>query len=251
MDAARATAAPRATYDDDVSAVYDLFYAGRGQDFAGDADMLWRVVRDRCPGASSVLDVACGTGEHLRTLGALAATVEGVELSGSMCARARRKLPGVPIHEGDMRTFVLDRRFDAVCCLTSSLGYMSGVEELAAAVRRMVAHLEPGGVLVLDPYWSPETFLDGHVAHDIVRDDAATLARASRSTRTGRTVHHEAHYLVAGRDGIHHLEHVQLLTLFTREQYLGAVRAAGCRAEHVPAAGGFAARGLVVGVRIA
>lgn len=255
MTATRAGAPDRqqaasAAYDRDVSEVYDFFYAGRGQDFAAEAAGAADVILERNPGARTLLDVACGTGEHLRSFAGRFAEVDGVELSASMCEIARAKLPGRTVWQGDMRELDLPHRFDAVTCMTSSLGYMRDDEELAAAIGSMARHLTPGGVLVIDPWWSPAAYRDGYVSHDLVRDDVRTVARLSRSVRVGEAaVHNEAHYLVADEAGIRHFAHVQPLTLFSPEQYLAAVERAGCAAEHLTDHPAFPQRGLFVGVR--
>lgn len=241
--------APSAAYDADVAEIYDLLYAGRGKDFAAEADAVARVVRERRPQARSLLDVACGTGEHLRRLAGSFPEVAGLELSRAMCTVAEAKLPSGVVHAGDMRSFALGRTFDAVCILTGSIGYARDTDELGATVRAMAAHLVPGGVLVIDPWWSPEEFLDGHIAHDVVRDATRTVVRVSHSARQDAAARHEAHYLVADGAGVRHFTHVQMLTLFTREDYLGALRSAGCTAEHLPDAGGLPGRGLFAGVR--
>ena len=243
------SAVTSAAYDADVAEIYDLLYAGRGKNFAAEADAVTRVVRDRRPQARSVLDVACGTGEHLRRLAAAFPEVVGLELSPAMCTVAEAKLPSGVVHAGDMRSFALGRRFDAVCILTGTIGYARDVDELCVTVRAMASHLVPGGVLVIDPWWSPDTFLDGHVAHDMVRDDTRTVVRVSHSARHGPATRHEAHYVVADGDGIRHFSHVQMLTLFTRGDYLDALRSAGCTAEHLTDAGGLPGRGLFAGVR--
>jgi SAM-dependent methyltransferase len=238
-----------AVYDADVSAVYDLFYRGRGQDFVAEVAAVVRVVLERRPDAGSLLDVGCGTGEHLRAFAERFPDVAGLEMSEAMCVVARAKLPLAPVLQGDMRDFELGRSFDAITCLTSTLGYSSGTDELAGAVTAMVRHLTAGGVVVVDPWWSPAAFLDRHVAHDVVSDGSRTVARLSHSIRTGMSVRHEAHYLIADAgSGIRHVTHVQPLTLFSPGEYLDAIEGAGCVAAHVRAPE-FAARGLFVGVR--
>ena len=44
--------------------VYDLLYEGAGKDYEAEATALHAVVQERAPGAASLLDVACGTGER-------------------------------------------------------------------------------------------------------------------------------------------------------------------------------------------
>src|SRR5690554_5908593 len=112
---------------DDVSygrsaAAYDALYEAMGRDVAAEAAVLDRLVRERRPGARSLLAVACGTGAHLLHLAARY-EVAGVDLSPHMLARAAARLPGALLVEADMRTFDLGRRFDAATCLFSAIAY--------------------------------------------------------------------------------------------------------------------------------
>ncbi|MFD9737228.1 class I SAM-dependent methyltransferase [Umezawaea sp. NPDC059074] len=236
-------------YDERMSEVYDLVYRGRGKEYAEEAAAVAEVVRARRPSASSILDVACGTGEHLASLRSSFGHVEGLELSPHMRAVATAKLPGVTVTEGDMRGFELGWTFDAVCCLYSAVGYTSSPAELTEAIRRMALHLAPGGVLVVEPWWLPERFLDGHVGDDVVRGDGKTVARVSQSRRTGDVVRQETHYVVADEAGIRHFTHVQHLRLFTAEEYTTAFDRAGCAVEHLDDDRLLSGRGLFVGVK--
>ncbi|MEV4224133.1 methyltransferase domain-containing protein [Nonomuraea sp. NPDC049725] len=237
-------------YGDDISEIYDLLYLRRGKDYAGEADIVTSLVRERVPHADSLLDVACGTGEHLRTLRTRFSLVEGVELSAAMRARAQAKLPGVAVHPGDIRDFRLGRVFDAVCSLYSTVGYMAGTEELDAAVASMGRHVAPGGVLIVEPWYFKDGFADGHIGDDVVREDGRTIARVARSSRVGDTVRVEAHYLVADGAGVRHFEHTQVMNLFSRAEYAAAFERAGFTAECLEETGPLlAGRSLFLGVR--
>ena len=144
------------------------------------------VVRERNPEASSLLDVACGTGEHLRLVRPAFAHVEGVDVEPDMLAVARAKLPDVVFTEADMRTFDLGRTFDAVTCLFSSVGYMADVGELRAAVARMAAHLAPGGVLVIDGWIRPDAWRPGGGVMAQCRDRRGDGGRPRRAESAGR-----------------------------------------------------------------
>ncbi|HET9144264.1 class I SAM-dependent methyltransferase [Actinophytocola sp.] len=237
------------TYGRALAEVYDQVYAaGRGKDYAAESAALAELVDARHPRATSLLDVACGTGEHLRHLRGRFAEVEGLELSEPMRAKAVAKLPGVVVHAGDMRCFALRRRFDVVACLFSSIGYTRSVAELHAAVRAMAGHVEPGGLLVIDPWFHPDGWQGGALDHTVAVAAGRTVLRLARSARDGRTSRVEYHYLVGDATGITSFTDLHEMTLFTAEEYTTAISAAGCaRIEFVP--GWASGRGRIVAVR--
>src|SRR5262245_45239111 len=65
--AERAARGDYSAYGSEMSQVYDMVYIGRGKDFAAEARVIADIVRTRRPDASSLLDVGCGTGQHLLT----------------------------------------------------------------------------------------------------------------------------------------------------------------------------------------
>lgn len=213
--------------------LYDLVYGFK--DYEQEARDLVAVVRERNPEASSLLDVACGTGEHLRLVRSAFEYVEGVDVEPDMLAVARAKLPDVVCTQADMRTFDLGRTFDAVTCLFSSVGYMADAGELRAAVARMAAHLAPGGVLVIDGWIRPDAWRPGgNVMAQCETDEETAVARVVRSRRDGDRTHLEMRYLVATRDGFDTIEETHVLTLFGDEDYRSAFGAAGLDPEVLP-----------------
>ncbi|SEF66674.1 Methyltransferase domain-containing protein [Thermomonospora echinospora] len=232
-------------FDADLAEVYDLVYRGRGQDFRAEAELVTRVVRTRRPGAVSLLDVGCGTGEHLSALRACFDHVEGLDRSESMIAVARAKLPGVRVHAGDMCDFDLGRRYDAVISLSSAVAYLPSAQAMRTAVARMAAHLVPGGVLVVEPWYFPEAYVEGHIAGDVLRENGRTVSRVSRAERDGEFVRVDSHYLVADRQSIRHFTERQTFGLWRRELYERALRDAGCSTEYIE--GVQSRRGLFIG----
>src|SRR6266498_1159394 len=106
--------------------VYDLIYAADGKDYARESQDIHELIQQRFPHASTLLDVACGTGGHLAYL-QRHYDVVGVDADPAMLEQARTRLPGIQLVEADMRSFRLDRHFDAVTCLFSSIGYMTSM----------------------------------------------------------------------------------------------------------------------------
>ena len=209
--------------------IYDAIYASV-RDYPREAAELDRLIQERRPGARTLLDVACGTGAHLEHLEGY--EVEGLDLDPEMLAVARERLPDVPFHEGDMAAFDLGERFDTVVCMFSSIGYVRTEERLSSAIASMARHLEPGGVLVVEPWLSPDVWMDRHVGAVFVDDPELKIARMNVAQREGTVSMFEFEYLVGTPDGIERFTERHELGLFTVEQYLQAFRIAGLEAEH-------------------
>jgi SAM-dependent methyltransferase len=227
--------------------LYDLIYEGRGKDYAGESAALDELIQQRKPGARALLDVACGTGAHLRHLRERYEVV-GVDLDPAMVQEAGRHLGEDAVFQADMRSLRLDRTFDAVLCLFSSIGYVRDTDELDAAVASMAAHLNPGGVLVVDGWVRPGAWRDGiWGAIETAEAEDVKVVRVSRSSRQGSLTRLEMHHLVATPEGIEHLVDHHELTLFDPGSYELAFERAGLRIEVV--AGPLEDRDRYVGLR--
>jgi SAM-dependent methyltransferase len=214
--------------------IYDLIYEAQGKDYEAEARQIDEIVKERFPGASSLLDVACGTGGHLAHLQE-AYEVVGLDIDPGMLDQARRRLPDVELVEGDMRTVRLGRQFDAVICLFSSIGYMRSPEELTEAARTMAEHLGPGGVLIVDGWVRPDNWFDPGIIHsETARTDSMIVVRSSRSERRGNKTLLEMHHLVTTLQRIDHFVDHHELTLFSANEYERAFTDAGLTVEVIP-----------------
>jgi SAM-dependent methyltransferase len=224
--------------------LYDAVYS-TFKDYGAEAERLHALIQDRSPGARTLLDVACGTGAHLARL-AHWYDVEGVDLDPKMLEVAREKVPDVPLHVGDMTALDLGRRFDAVTCLFSSIGYAGSLERVHDAVAAMASHVEPGGVLVLEPWLSPDAWDPGRPHMITVDEPDLKIARLSATGRKGRISTLEFTYVVGTRDGVEVMKEHHEAVLLTADEYRGALEAAGLLAEHEPE--GLMGRGLWIGL---
>lgn len=214
--------------------MYDLLYQDR-KDYRAEAGQVAELVRARKPGTASLLDVACGTGIHLAAFAELFDRVEGADLSEHMLEVAAGRLgSGVPLHRVDMRSFRLDARFDAIVVMFSSIAYLRTTEDLDAALATFGRHLAPGGVVVIEPWWFPEAFIEGYVSgHALTTDDNRTITRVSHSTRAGELARMELHYVTADSEGVRHRSEIDELTLFSRGAYEDSFHRAALKVEYV------------------
>jgi SAM-dependent methyltransferase len=223
--------------------IYDVLY-GEMKDYDADCRLLHTWIQAAKPGAASLLDVACGTGLHLERLRQWY-DVEGVDLSEPMLEIAAARNPEVPLHTGDMRSFDLGRRFDAITCLFSAIGYMPDVDALGEAVGNMARHLAPGGILIVEPWLDVEGWMDGHLDLMTFESDDLKVARMSSGERTGQHVTLHFHHMVMTPDGVSYFAEDHPTTLFTDEEYREAFGAAGLTVGHDEE--GFIGRGMWFG----
>jgi trans-aconitate methyltransferase len=94
----------------------------------------------------SVLDLGCGSGELTASLVGRGCRVVGLDASPEMIARARQRLPGVPLLVGDGQALPFAGAFDAIFS-NAALHWMARAEDTARGIHRA---LRPGGRLVAE-----------------------------------------------------------------------------------------------------
>ncbi len=226
--------------------VYDTIYGGM-LDYAALAARLVELINERTEHATTLLEVACGTGlylEHLQTR----FEVEGIDLSDEMLAVAGNRLPEIPLHRGDMRTMGLGATFGVVVCLGSSVAYCVSGDDLHAAYERFAAHCASGGVVIVEPWLTPETWIDDNVALGVHGDSSMRIARMIASSREGAVGTLQFHHLVGvPGQGVDYFVEEHVTGLFTVDEHLRTFADVGLDAEWLPDEGGLG-RGLYVAV---
>ena len=94
------------------------------------------------------LDAGCGTGFQAVLLADLGYAVHGVDISAGLLARARARLPDIPLARASVEALpYADRTFDAVACCGSTLSF---VDDPGRALAELARVLVPGGRLLLE-----------------------------------------------------------------------------------------------------
>lgn len=227
---------------------YDVVY--RHLDYGGTADLVESLIRERNPGAASLLDMSCGTGLHLQQWVGRFDEVEGADVDPAMLEVAREHLGDrVPLHVADYTEFDLGRTYDAVTCMFSSIGYAHTPDRLDAAIASMGRHLNPGGVLVVEPWLLPHMVQPPFIRTHVAEADDMVALRSTRHLAPGDTsvTDMEFAYLVTTADGSKVLTERHVMGLFTADRYVEAFASAGLDAEFLEGATELN-RGLVIGV---
>ncbi len=116
----------------------------------------------------TMLHLGCGAGGHDFHF-KKHFQVTGVDLSQGMLDIAKRENTDVTYLLGDMRTISLNEKFDAVV-IPDSIAYMNTLADLEQTVKNAVAHLKPGGVLLIVAH-TKEEFQENNFAYTGSKDD--------------------------------------------------------------------------------
>jgi len=225
---------------------YDLLYQEKRYD--EEAALVATLIKTRVPHATTLLDVACGTGRHARHFAVdHGFTVAGIDLEPRLVARARTRLAGARFSCGDMRDFDLGTTYDAVVCLFGSIGYAETLDGLRRTVAAMTRHLADGGAVVVEPWFEPGAIQDGFVVCHTGAGDGTRVCRMSRTTIDDRVSTLQFEYLIGTPAGIRRESEVHRLGLFTREQMTEALTRTGLICEYDPF--GPTGRGLYIAHR--
>jgi len=226
---------------------YNALYGSMGKDYAAEAQKVHLIIQQykKSPG-NALLEVACGTGLHASIL-QKDYQVEGLDLDAEMLAVASQNYPDIPFHQADMADFVLEKQFDAITCLFSSIGYVKTKARLNQALQTMANHLLPGGVLIVEPWFTPEQWKPGRVSALFVDQPDLKISRMNISEVEGRLSFFVFHYTVGTPQGIETFTERHELGLFTREEYLEAFYKAKFEVIHDPE--GLDGRGLYIGLK--
>ena len=221
---------------------YDLVYSFK--DYVEESRKIRELIRAEHLKAKSILDVACGTAEHAKHL-ASEFTISGIDLEADFIEIARRKIPEGRFSIADMRDFELDRKFDVVMCLFSSIGYLCSKAEVVNALSCFRDHLAVGGIIIVEPWFTPSEWKVGGVKMiPPVDKPELKIVRMNISEQVGNFSKLKFHYLVGQPSGISYFQEDHTLALYTVEEMLKCFAEAGLNVKHDPE--GIFGRGLYI-----
>jgi len=221
---------------------YDALY--QFKNYAAASQQLHELIQQYNANAKTLLDVACGTGKHLEHLREYY-RVEGLDINADLLRTARQRCPEARFHTGNMIHFNLKHKFDVITCLFSSIGYVKLVENLDRTIASMARHLEPGGLLVMEPWLNPETYWTGKITANFVDEPDLKIAWMYTSEIEGKVSIFNINYLVGTPEGVEHFVERHEMGLFTHEEYLGAFQKGGLIVQYDSK--GLFGRGVYIG----
>lgn len=128
----------------DLSGYYDLLCADI--DYAAQSQAVHRLHQLFGNGGNRHLDLACGTGPHVRWFSDFGYASAGLDINPPMLELARRRCPEARFEHQDMCAFRTAEPQDLITCFLYSIHYSADLERLQSCIRSAHAALAPGGV---------------------------------------------------------------------------------------------------------
>ncbi len=126
---------------------YDTLYDKKN--YQKEASFIDSIIKKHNHG-KSILEVACGTGNHTELLLKKGYDVVGIDKNKQMLNLAKKKLPRVEFKQGDMKSFNVNKKFDAVLCLFTAINYNLTVPDVVRSLQNFKRHLKEKGVIIFD-----------------------------------------------------------------------------------------------------
>ena len=197
---------------------------------------------------NSLLDVACGTGLHLKNLKD-DFSCTGVDISKSMLKIARKNAKGVTFKEADMKTLRIGKQFDVIICLLSSIGYVKTAASLEKTIRNFSKHLKKGGLALIEPSHAKSVYVNGEPRITTYNGKDAKIARVNFTKFRQATAVLNMHILIAdrGKDAKYFVDRHEL-GIFGINNTLRIMKAAGLKSKYLKN-GLMPGRELFVGIK--
>ena len=232
----------------ELAKYYDLIY--HWKDYETEANIVKELIdKYNRSNGKDLLDVGCGTGMHLKYFKDDFSCM-GIDINSEMVEVAKGKVNNVVFKQGDMIDFNLEKLFDVILCLFSSIGYVKTYSNLEKTFLNFANHLKKGGVLIVEPWFTKSTFLAGKPGMTTYDGDDVKITRLNTTKVEEDLSIMEMHYLIAEWDGdIKHFVDIHELGLFETDKTLELMAKASLISEFLKD-GLMKDRGLIIGVKM-
>lgn len=129
--------------------IYAKFYDATQGDRRKNINQIKAFLHRYRPEAKTILELACGTGSILKGL-VDEYEVSGLDNSPQMLEIAKKKVPAARLYEGDMSTFQLGKKYDAILCVYDSVNHLETFTAWEQLFRHAADHLNDTGLLIFD-----------------------------------------------------------------------------------------------------
>jgi ubiquinone/menaquinone biosynthesis C-methylase UbiE len=243
----------------ELAKYYDFVYSQK--DYKKESKEIEKLIKKyKRSDGNSLLEVACGTGKYLEYLNKDFSCM-GLDLNEGMLKLARKRVPGMRLVNGDMINFKLNRKFDVIVCLFSSIGYVKTYENLEKTLKNFSKHTKPGGIVIIEPWFTKAEYRLGEPHLAVFQSNDIKIARANVTKARGMVSILERHNLIAEKNkDVRYFVSTDELGMFETSKFLKLMKSAGFNATFLKSLSlykskkkerlaGYRIKGLYVGIK--
>jgi len=209
-----------------ISKYYDMMYVN-DESYKSEIDKVISLVEQyKKSKGSTLLDIACGTGAQAAYLQDKF-TVTGIDISDEMLEIAKNKVKNAVFINADMCDFNLDSRYDVIINLYGSIGQVKSLESMQKAMKCAFKHLNQGGIFILTPWSTRESFNDALVS----RCKTLNLSGFCRMETVKRIsedkIQIDYYHLISENLEVTCYTHTGIVSLFSEREYEDSIQNVG------------------------
>lgn len=190
----------------DLAKYYEIVYAPKK--YKKESQKIKKLIEKfKKSNGCNLLDVACGTGKHISFFKKYFHCM-GVDISEKMLEIARRNVPDVEFKKVNMVDMRLEKKFDILTCLFSSIGLVKTYENLRKTWKNFANHLEEGGVAIVEPWFFRPMH---HQKYHFCPNEDIQIAKLIRYRTENNLAILDYHYLISekGKKVRHYVDHTE------------------------------------------
>jgi ubiquinone/menaquinone biosynthesis C-methylase UbiE len=226
--------------------IYDKIYSWK--DYEKESKRIDALIKKyKISNCSKLLDIACGTGKHIKYL-RKKYDVKGIDLSNEMLKHARKNNKGIFFKKGNMTDFKINEKFDVLICLFSAIAHLKNYKELNKTIRNFTLHLNPGGIIIIEPFLQKKDIRSHLIDHSVYEDEKSKIIRMAVHKVNRLQMLINFHFLVAANNKIKHFTENAVLTMFEKDKFINIMKSNGLKTEFIKD-GLMKSRGLYIGIK--
>lgn len=179
----------------ELAKYYDLF---NFSDYKKQSDFIDRVISNNFNKNNKIkmLDLACGTGEHIKLL-KNKYQIEGADINPGILKVARNKNPENIFYKADLnRLKFKENNYDVIYCLSSSIQYILSPKDMLNALKQIYFSLKKKGIFIFDLGYCKEKWIEGYVGIRTIVNDDFQAAEIFKSRSKNNISYYNPIYLV-------------------------------------------------------
>ncbi|WP_269433680.1 class I SAM-dependent DNA methyltransferase [Rheinheimera sp. EpRS3] len=154
----------------DLSGFYDLMCCDIN--YPAQSNTVQRLHQLLGNGGKTHLDLACGTGPHIRHFIDYGYQSSGLDLNQPMLDLAKARCPQAHFMLQNMCSFTLDQPVDLITCFLYSIHYSANIAQLNQCLASVYAALNAGGMFCFNAVDKDKICNNSAVRHSTTHDDS-------------------------------------------------------------------------------